>query len=77
MSKRQITEAERLVTARDTLKVVWVAYVNRTLSGILRLDEAEICVALEVALDELDLALLRLDAELSFELTDGNENDSQ
>ena len=73
---QQQTEAERLVAARQTLKIVWVAYRDET--PHINVDDREVRLALEVALDEIDLALLALDdVNLSFELTDGNENGSQ
>ena len=76
MSNSKETEAERLVAARNTLKIVWVAY--RDASDYIDLADSSVQTALEVALDEIDLALLRMDdVDLSFELTDGNENDSQ
>ena len=75
MNESEITEVERLAAARDTLKRVWVTYNDTIVERYLRNDDVR--VALEIALDEIDLTLLALDAELSFELTDGNENDSQ
>ena len=76
MSRAEINKAARLVKARNTLKVVWVAY--RDSSDYIDESDRDVRVALEVALDEIDLALLRLDnVNLSFELRDGNENDSQ
>ncbi len=76
MSNSKQTEAERLVAARQTLKVVWVAY--RDSNDYIDLADSSVQVALEVALDEIDIALLRMDdVDLSFELNDGNENDSQ
>ena len=76
MSKQEISEAERLVQARNTLKIVWTAY--RDSNDWIDLYDADVQVALEVALDEIDVALLRLDnVQLDFEYRDGNENDSQ
>ena len=62
MSRAEINEAERLVTARQTLKVVWVAY--RDNSDNINAYDGDVRIALEVALDEIDLALLRHVGEL-------------
>ena len=59
MSNSKETEAERLVAARNTLKVVWVAY--RDNSDYIDCHDSSVQVALEVALDEIDIALLRMD----------------
>ena len=76
MSEQIQTEAERLVSARETLKVVWVAY--REHRDYIDAYDVDVRVALEVALDEIDLALLRLpDVSIVFEYRPGNENDSQ
>ena len=76
MSEQIQTEAERLVSARETLKVVWIAYRDDNMTIPLVGDDVR--VALEVALDEIDLALLRLpDVSIVFEYRPGNENDSQ
>lgn len=76
MREKQNIEAERLVSARETLKVVWMAY--RDSSDYIDVYDGDVRVALEVALDEIDLALLRLpDVSIVFEYRDGNENDSQ
>ena len=76
MSEKIQTEAERLVSARETLKVVWVAY--RDHREYIDAYDVDVRVALEVALDEIDLALLRLDdVDITFEYRPGNENDSQ
>ena len=69
-------EAVRLCQARETLKVVWVAY--RDHREYIDAYDGDVREALEVALDEIDLALLRLpDVDIVFEYRDGNENDSQ
>ncbi len=60
------TEAERLVAARNTLKVVWVAYRDQT--DYIDIDDTLVQTALEVALDEIDLRLLQMDdLTLTFE----------
>ena len=60
------TEADRLVAARNTLKVVWVAYRDRT--DYIDIDDTLVRIALEVALDEIDLRLLQMDdLTLTFE----------
>ena len=59
MSNSKETEAERLVAARNILKVVWVAY--RDESDYIDEKDSSVQVALEVALDEIDLTLLRMD----------------
>ncbi len=76
MIERENTEATRLVYARNTLKIVWAAYRDNI--GYVAYRDIDVRVALEVALDEIDLALLRLDdVDLTFDYRDGNENDSQ
>ena len=66
MREKENTEARRLVTARETLKVVWVAY--RDHREYIDACDGDVCVALEVALDEIDIALLRLDnVDIRFE----------
>ena len=76
MSEKIQTEAERLVSARETLKVVWMAYRDR--SDYIDVYDVDVRMALEVALDEIDIALLRLpDVSIVFEYRPGNENDSQ
>ena len=78
MNEVENNEAKRLVAARQTLKVVWVAY--RDDKTWIDLHDRDVRIALEVALDEIDLALLRLEGvtvSFDFEYRDGNENDSQ
>ena len=76
MSEKIQTETERLVSARGTLRGVWVAY--RDEHDYIDAYDVDVRKALEVALDEIDLALLRLDdVDIRFEYRDGNENDSQ
>ncbi len=60
------TEADRLVAARNTLKVVWLAY--RDSNDYIDIDDTLVRTALEVALDEIDLRLLQMDdLTLTFE----------
>ena len=76
MRSEQGKEAVRLCGARETLKIVWAAY--RSGGDWIDKYDDEVQAALEVALDEIDLALLRLDnVDLTFEYRDDNENDSQ
>ena len=79
MNKREVSEAKRLVDARNTLRVAWSAYDDpRNLAVLIGLDTTDVKTALEVALDEIDLALLRCDnVTLDFEHRGDNENDSQ
>ena len=75
MREKENIEARRLVSARETLKVVWVAY--REHREYIDAYDVDVRVALEVALDEIDCALLRLpDVSIVFEYRDGNENES-
>ena len=67
----RMTEAERLVAARNTLKVVWSAY--RADSDYIDETDRDVRIAREVALDEIDLALLRMDdVDLTFKLEEGD-----
>ena len=60
------TEADRLVAARNTLKVVWIAYRDQT--DYIDIEDTLVQTALEVALDEIDLRLLQMDdLTLTFE----------
>ncbi len=66
------TEADRLVAARNTLKVVWVAYRDST--DYIDIDDREVRRALEVALDEIDIHLLSMpELNLTFEYREGDE----
>ncbi len=72
MSNSKETEADRLVAARNTLKIVWVAY--RDASDYIDIDDTLVQTALEVALDEIDLHLLSMpDLNLTFEYREGDD----
>ena len=62
-------ETERLLRARNTLKVIWTAYpVSLTPTGS---RDTDVIDAIQTALDQIDLALLHnTDIELNFELTE-------
>ena len=60
-------ETERLLRARNTLKVVWSAY--RADRDTVEARDTDVIDAIETALDQIDLALLHnTDAEISFTL---------
>ena len=72
----QSDKARRLVSAHETLKVVWTAY--RDGNDYIEVYDGTVREALEVALDEIDCALLRLpDVSIVFEYRTDNENGSQ
>ena len=61
------SEIERLLRARQTLKLVWNTY--HTDHAVGDAHDTDVQYALEVALDQIDLALLHnTDAEITFTL---------
>ena len=60
-------ETERLLRARNTLKIVWDAY--RADHDSVNAKDTDVITAIETALDMIDLALLHhTDAEITFTL---------